>query len=217
MATALDIASTAYRRANLDQPLSSWFQQDFPFNVARDLMNLVIQEMNSLGRYWFTETYSSLMYTPGVNEWNFSSFQSDPKGILRIRKEANGYKGELTEVNYRYFQERFRRDDVLITGEPRYWAKYANSFVLDTIPDQNYNLVVYHLRDMPEIVENVDTLLCQDADNHVFQEGVYAYLLKTLQRPDWDAAYATYIAKVNNLLADTKKDLGLPRQMPAAF
>lgn len=217
MATALDICAAAYRRANLDQPLSSWFQQDFPFNVARDIMNLVIQEMNSKGHYWFTETYSSLMYTPGVNEWSFTSFQSDPKGILRIRKELPGYKGELIESNFRNFQQRWRVDSTIASGEPRYWSKFGNSFQLDTIPDKDYNLVVYHLRDMPDIVENVDALLCQDADNHVFQEGCYAYLLKTLQRPDWDSAYAAYISKVNNILAEMNKDVGIPRQMPAMF
>ncbi len=216
MSTALDICARAYKRANLEQPLASFFMQDFPFNLALDLINLVIQEMNSMGHYWFTETYSSLMYSPGVNEWNFSSFQSDPKGILRIRKELAGFKGELTEVNYRYFQQNYRINDV-VTGEPRYWAKYGNSFVLDTIPDKDYNLVVYHLRDMPLIVENVDTLLCQETDEHVFQEGVYAYLLNSLQRPDWDAAYANFQRKANNLLADMNQDQGLARQWPAAF
>lgn len=215
--TALNIAAAAYRQANLDQTLSSFSMSDFPYNIALDLFNTVIREMNRLGRYWFAETSTSLTYSGGVYQWSYQSLgQIDPKAILRIRKEASNYWGELIQYNYRAFQQQFRIADIP-TQEPRYWTKYAGNIELDSKPDQDYTMKVYYLQDLPLISATTDTLLCQVSDEDVFQEGIYAYLLNRLGRPDWQQAYQVYMTKVKSLLADLNQDTGLPRQMPAAF
>jgi hypothetical protein len=140
----------------------------------------------------------------------------DPKGILRIRKEATDHFGELREMNKRSFEQRFRRSAVS-TGEPCFWTKYGGTLELNAKPDQDYSLTVYYLRDLPLIASDTDTLLCQETDEDVFREGVYAYLLQRLGRADWQTAYQMYTAKAQALLADMKQDSGMPTQMPAAF
>lgn len=218
VSTALELLASAYQQANMDQTLTGFSMQDFPYTIAKDLLNTVIQEMNREGRYWFTETSAALPYTGGVYQYTYASIGNglDPKGILRIRKEANNHQGELIQLNWRQFQQRFRRGSIQ-TGEPRYWSKYGNSIELDVIPDEDYSLTLYYLRDMPLITSETDTLLCQETDEDVFREGVYAYLLNRLGRADWDDAYQFYWKKVLSLLADMKQDSGLPRQFPAAF
>jgi hypothetical protein len=216
MSTALQIAASAYSQANQDQSLSSFSMTDFPYNIALDLLNTVIQEMNRLGRYWFTESSTVLAYSPGVYQYGFNSLAIDPKGILRIRKEAPNIGNELTEMNYRTFQQQYRRASIP-TQEPWHWSKFNGMIVLDTIPDQDYALTVYYLRDMPPVVSETDTLLCQVTDEDVFRDGVYAYLLNRLGRADWSTAYQAFKMKANTLLADMKKDVGMPRQMPAGF
>ena len=216
--TALQIAASAYAQANMDQTLTSFSMSDFPYNVAKDLLNTVIQEMNRMGRYWFTETSATLSYSGGVYQYTYSSIASnlDPKGILRLRKELVDHKQELVQVNWRAFQERYRRDAVQ-TAEPLYWAKFGSQLELNTIPDQDYTIKVYYLRDMPLVTSSGDYLLCQDTDEDVFREGVYAYLLNRLGRPDWEKAYQIFRDKASDLLADMRQDVGLARQMPASF
>ena len=216
--TALQIAASAYAQANMDQTLTSFSMSDFPYNVAKDLLNTVIQEMNRMGRYWFTETSATLSYSGGVYQYTYSSIASnlDPKGILRLRKELVDHKQELVQVNWRAFQERYRRDAVQ-TAEPLYWAKFGNQLELNAIPDQDYTIKVYYLRDMPLVTSASENLLCQDTDEDVFREGVYAYLLNRLGRPDWEKAYQIFRDKASDLLADMRQDVGLARQMPASF
>lgn len=216
MATALEIAAAAYRQANLDQDLSSFSMTDFPYSIALDLFNTVIREMNRKGRYWFAESTANLTYSVGVYQYTYASLSVDPNAILRIRKEATDKWEELTQMNWRKFQEYYRRSAIQTT-EPKYWSKYNGQIELNCIPDQDYTIKVYHLRDLPLIAATTDTLLCQVSDEDVFQEGIYAYLLNRLSRADWITAYQTYINKVDSLLADMKEDVGLPRQMPAAF
>lgn len=216
--TALQLVASAYKQANMDQTVTSFSMSDFPYSIAKDLLNTVISEMNREGHYWFTETSASLTYSAGVYQYAYSTIGSglDPKGILRIRKEATDHQGELIQLNWRHFQQRFRRS-AIETREPRYWSKYGNQIELDAKPDQDYELKIYYLRDMPMITATTDTLLCQETDEDVFREGVYAYLLNRLGRADWDDAYQFYWKKALSLLADMKQDVGTPRQFPAAF
>lgn len=216
--TALELLNSAYKQANLDQDVTSFTMDEFPYSIAKDLINTVIQEMNRKGRYWFAESSAALAYSAGVYQYTYSTIGAgcDPKGILRIRKEAEDYMQELIQVNWRAFQHRFRRSAIQ-TGEPRYFAKYGNQIELDCIPDQDYELRCYYLRDMPLITATTDTLLCQETDEDVFREGVYCYLLNRLGRADWNAAYQFYLSKVEELLADMKQDVGIARQFPAAF
>jgi hypothetical protein len=190
--------------------------EDFPYNIAKDLFNTVIQEMNRWGRYWFAETRASLAYATGTYQYNCNTLKIDPKGILRIRKETEDHYGELTQLNWRRFQQLFRRSEIS-TAEPCFWAKYGGVIEFNAKPDQDYNLTVYYLRDLPLIATDTDILLCQETDEDVFREGVYAYLLQRLGRGDWQQAYQLYQEKARNLLADMNQDDGQPTQMPAVF
>lgn len=211
--TALQLAASAYKQANQDQDLTSFSMTDYPYNIAKDLFNTVIQEMNRWGRYWFAETQTALTYSNGVYQYNCTSLGIDPKGILRIRKEATDHYGELTQMNKRRFQQLFRRSTIS-TGEPCYWTKYAGVIELNSIPDQDYSLQIYYLRDLPLITSDSDTLLCQETDEDVFREGAYAYLLQRLGRADWQTVYQMYQSKAMSLLANMKQDDGQPTQFP---
>lgn len=216
MANALAIAASAFKQANLDQTLSSFSMTDFPYNCALDLFNLVIREMNRKGRYWFAETSQTLAYSAGVYQYNYNTLNIPPHAILRLRKEATDHYGELTQLNWREFQQLYRRS-AIETTEPVAWSKYGGLLELSSKPDQDYTIKVYYLQALPLVVNTTDSLLGGDENEDVYQEGVYAYLLQRLARQDWQQAYQLFDAKTNALLADIKQDAGQPRQLPAAF
>jgi hypothetical protein len=217
MSTAVELCAAAYRLANLDQELTSFATtQEFPYNNALYFLNAVIQEMNRLGAYWFTETTTNLTYSPGVYQYNLSALNIDPQKILRVRRESVTQAGELEQWNWRRFQQTYRRS-ALLTTVPSVFSKYGGHLELNCIPDQDYTLKVYHLRDMPKLSATTDTLLIPDADEDVIIDGVHAKLLQAMGRPDWGNYYTQFIEKSRSLLADMKQDMGLPRQMPANF
>jgi len=215
MTTALGICQAAYRQVNLDQTLSSFSNsQEFPYNIALDLINTVIQEMNRMGRYWFAETSLALTYTLGINTYNLGSI--DPKDVTRIRREAENYQGELQELNYRAFQRKFE-NNIPPIQMPKRWSKFNNTLFFDSIPDQDYTITLYYFEDIPQVVNTTDTLIIPFKDEDVIREGVYAYLCERIGRPDFGEAYQNYLNKISKLLADMKKDTGLPQQWPGAF
>ncbi len=217
--TAVQICAAAYREANLDQTLSSFSTtQEFPYNIALDLLNKVLSEMNREANYWFTESTQALTYGSGTSSYSLTSFTPDidPKRIIRIRREASNYWGELTELNWNLFQQLYRSASIP-NAQPTHWAKYGNTIYLNVGQDQDYTMVLYHFKDMPMITATSDTFLVPDADEDVIQDGVYAYLLQRMGRPDFVSAHALWMAKVQELKADMKEDAGIPQQMPANF
>ena len=217
MSTAIQVCAEAYRNANLDQDLTSFStSQEFPYNLSIDLINKVIREMNRMGSWWFTETETALAYTVGVYSYSFTSLSVDPKKVLRIRREVSGQQGELRQYNWRQFQITFRQSSILTTL-PTGWSKYGNTLELNVIPDQDYTLGLYHYRDMPVIAATTDTFLVPVADEDVLTDGVYAYLLQRMGRPDFQAAYQLFKEKAVALMGDNRQDAGLPSQMPANF
>jgi hypothetical protein len=217
MSTSFQICERAFKQVNLDQPLISFSNNpDFPYNLGKELLNTVIQEMNRLGRYWFCETSTVLPYSAGVFQYNFTAFNIDPKGIIRLRKETSPNKSELRPVNWRAFQKNYRQA-TLNTSEPMVWAKYGNTLELNTIPDKDYGITIYYFKDIPLVTSEGDILPIPEADEDVIAEGVYAYLLNRLGRQDAGEAYARFLNKASALLANMKQDSGMPSQMPAAF
>lgn len=217
MSTALDICASAYRLANLDQTLTSFSTtQEFPYNCALDLLNGVLSEMNRLGSYWFTKTATALPYTEGVYQYDLGTLAIDPQRIDRVRRTASNYQGDLTQMHWMAFQRHYRSSS-LQTTLPTRFSKYNDTLELNTIPDQDYSLVVYHFKDMPLVTTTTDTLLVPENDEDVVRDGVLAYLYQRMGYPAFDSAYQLWLGKVNKLLGDQKEDAGLPRQMPAAF
>jgi hypothetical protein len=216
MSTALEICASAYREANMDQTLSSFSLQDFPYSLAKGLLNKVIAEMNRAGKYWFTETATALVYSPGISSYNMTTLKIDPKAITRVVKTLNNGSVVMTPLNYSDFMRRYPASTIQ-TNEPNYYSRYNNIIYLNSVPDKNYGITVYHLADMGKIVSETDTLPCPESDEDVFQDGVYAYLLNRLGRADAKAAWDAWQLKVSNLLADVYNDAAMPTQMPAAF
>lgn len=216
MATALQICAAAFNEANLDQDLTSFSMADFPYTTALDLLNKVIREMNREGRYWFTETATSLPYTPGVYQYNMTTLGIDPKSITRVGKVNTQGIQDLTPLNYPEMQRRYPFTSIQ-TVQPQFYSRYNNILYLNSIPDQDYQITAYHFRDMPLVTSESESLLCPEADEDVFQDGVYAYLMNRLGRENWQPAWAAYMQKVKSMVVKLENDLAMPTQMPAAF
>jgi hypothetical protein len=217
MSTALQICAAAYRQANLDQPLTSFSTtQEYPYNLAIDLINHVIDEVNRFGYFWFTETLTSLNYGSGVYQYNLSSLGVDGKSIIVIRRHSPSATGNLTPMNYQAFQRRFR-PVAATTAEPAYWARFGNNIELDVIPKQDYQLGIYHYRDMPNVVTEADALLLPVVHEDILQEGVLAYLCDRLGRSNAGQKYQLFLSKLSQLKAQNSKELAMPTQMPASF
>jgi hypothetical protein len=218
----IDLVASAYRQANLDSvPGDFYTNHEFPLNIAGELLNTVIQEMNRLGKYWFMETSVQLPYSPGVYSYSLSTSgtggtEIDPKSIRYIRSEAVGYVLELKQFQWRKFQQLYRQSNIQ-TAQPTAWGKFGNSLELNYIPGQDYTLNLYYLRAIPTQTNQYAFLPCQEQYIDVFKEGVFAYLTQRLGRADWKDNYAFYINKVQSMLADLKEDSGMPTTMPRAF
>jgi hypothetical protein len=333
MTTAIGIVDAAYRQANMDQVPSSFSTtQEFPYNIALDILNTTLQEVNRASRFWFEESSQVLTYPwnvvilgdtrtsnwaltgvcqsnatanyagetvtlnniivndqycwftvstsgaidlyqdinginliasgvapaslPGTctltaqngsgvygtvivasgsaetigtvalrfvptlqNSYNLGTVASvviDPHNVTRLRRESLSYEGEVHELNYRAFQKKCRYSTPSIQT-PRRWSKFDNFLYLDVYPDQDYTLTLYYYQDIPQVVNTTDTLVVPIKYEDIVREGVYAYLAQRVGRPDAMAAYELYTRKLEKLVADTKKDTGLPNQWPAAF
>ena len=228
MSTAINICASAYRQAKLDQDLTSFTTtQEFPYNISLDLMNTVIQEMNRAANYWFTETSVPLVYTAGLNSYSLNTLVAgqdtgtyaaiDPQKVSRIRREGVvGQVGQMTEMSWKKFQQRFRIN-VTATGQPNYWAKYNSTIAFDTIPDQNYGLVLYYYNDINVIQATTDVLGIPLKYEDTIREGIYAYVLQRMGRPDAAQCYQLWQSKIQSLQKNDQVDVALPMQMPAAF
>jgi hypothetical protein len=215
MSQAILIVAAAFRQANLDQTLISFNpSQEFPYNCGQDLINTVLQEMNRLANFGFTQTRTGLPYGVGVYQYALTNSFIDPKRIIAVRKELT--RQSLKPMNWSQFQKRFRSAPIA-TGEPIAWAKFGNTLELSHIPDKDYTLSVQHYTDMPLITSGTQTLLLAESDEDVIRDGVYAYLLQRMGRDDFSTAYQLYRDKLTLLIQNQKADASLAQQMPAAF
>ena len=216
MSTALQIVTEAYRKHNLDEVTSFSTSQEFPFNIALNTINDVIRYANRLGSYWFTETKTSLTYGVSTYTYSFNTLGVDPKRIKFIRKEATDKWGELKEVNHREFLKLYRRQ-ALVTTEPTAWTKFGDTLELNTQPDQDYSIKVYHFKDMPVVSATTDTFLVPERDEDILIESCYLMLGAKIGKWKRAEAEAEIRFLFGPFLADLKQDSGMPTQFPAAF
>lgn len=216
--TALQIVAQAYRQHNLTEPTSFASGQEFPLNIALDVLNKVIREMNRLGNLFFMESTIQLLFSVGVNTYDLStsSYLVDPKRIRYIRKELANHQQELTEYNKRDFLFRYRRS-ALQTVEPTAFTKYGNVLELDTIPDQDYQITVYHFKEMPLVVNTTDTFLIPERDEDVLIDACANWLAAKIGKMDDGSAMQLIRASITPFLVQIKSDAGMAKQMPAAF
>jgi len=215
-ATAVQIITEAYRKHNLDEVSSFSTSLEFPYNLAEDVINDVIRYANRLGSYWFTETKTGLTYGVGTYTYSFNTLAVDPKRIRFIWKEATNFQGELEQKNKREFMLLYRRA-ATVTTTPTAWTKYGDTLELNTIPDQDYSIYVYHFKDMPVVTATGDTFLIPERDEDMLIQACYHKLGAYIGK--WTHAEAEGQIKFlfGPFLADTKQDSGRPNQMPANF
>lgn len=214
--TAVQIITEAYRKHNLSEVSTFSTSAEFPYNLAEDVINDVIRFANRLGSYWFTETKTALTYSGGVYTYSFNTLAIDPKRIRFIWREATNYQGELTQYNKREFMEKFRKAATQTTT-PTAWTKYGDTLELNTIPDQDYSLYVYHFKDMPVVSATSDTFLVPERDEDILIQACYYKLGAYIGRWDHNAAEGQIKYLFSPFLADMKQDAGRPLQMPRAF
>lgn len=216
MSTAVQIITEAYRHHNLDEVTTFSTSLEFPYNIAKDVLNSVIREMNRVGPFWFTETETSLTYSAGVISYTLSSNNIDPNRVIQVRKTATNYWGALSQYEYNQFLDKFRKTSVTTT-QPSAWAKFGDTLYLDVYPDQDYTIKVLHFRDLPVVNATTDTFLIPERDEDILIDNCYQMLGYRLGKWDVGTALQAIAAKTRPLLANMKQDSGLARQMPAAF
>lgn len=214
--TALQICANAYRQANMDTELASFStSQEYPYNIAIDLLNEVVADMNRAGDLWFMETETSLAWGALAGSYDCTALGIDPKRIKVIRRTDENV-GDLKPLPWRKFQRLFR-SSTIETNTPYYWSQYAGVIYINCYADLDYGLTVSHLKDFEPVDATSDTFTWPQVDEDVIRAGVYAYLLQRLGRGDFEQAYQIYKMKMDALKIDTKTDRSIPRVMPAAF
>ncbi|MEB3286178.1 MAG: hypothetical protein VKJ04_01610 [Vampirovibrionales bacterium] len=214
--TAQEIISEAFRHHNLNEVNAFSVSQEFPYKIAKDILNDVLRMMNRMGSYWFTETRTALSYTPNQYAYQLPSLSIDPKRIIRVRREAAERWGDLKQVNWQQFQACYRNASIA-TGEPIIWSKFGNTLELNCIPAEDYHLVAYHFADLPAVVAPADTLLVPERDEDVLIDCCYQLLGYKMGRWSYQSAIQAMQVRIQPLLANTKQDAGIAYQMPAAF
>lgn len=217
MSTAIQIIAEAYRQLNLTEPASFSSSSEFPLNVAKDILNKTIREMNRLGNLWFMETSTSLPYGVGVYTYDLTALGIDPKRIAYIRRDTQDNRGELKQYQSRNFNKLFRGYSTLNTTAPTVWMKYNNTLELNAIPDQDYSLTVYHFRDMPLITATSDPVLVPERDEDILIDACTEWLKVRIGQQDSSSALINTKIKLAPFLVQIESDAGLPNQMPAAF
>ncbi|MBY0403802.1 MAG: hypothetical protein K2X66_07870 [Cyanobacteria bacterium] len=216
MSNALQILSEAFRQHNLEEVTSFSVNQEFPYNIALNLLNDVIREFNRQGSFWFTETKTNLGFTVGKSSYSLASLGIDVKRIRFLRREDARVPGELQAMNYRGFLNLFRNAPVL-TGMPSVYSKFGDTLELNMIPDQDYALSVYHFKNLPFVSDPLDTFLIPERDEDVLIDACFQLLGYRLGRWNLANALQGISIKIRPLLSDMNRDAGVPHQMPAAF
>lgn len=216
MSSALEICQSAYRQMRIGNELSQFsLFEDSPYNLALDLINMVIQDINRLGDLSFLLQETTLSYSVGVYSYDLKLLAIDPQRIVRVIRTTS-QQGELTRQNWEVFQDGFRRSTIQ-TAAPTVWSRFNARLELNTIPDANYGLVVSHYKDIPKVTLATDTFPVPERDEDVLVAGIMAYLAQRLGRGDTGELWALYEKKLDRFTLDTKKDRSTFFVRPARF
>lgn len=220
MTTAVALASNVYRQANMDQALTSFStSQTFPYNIALDLLNEAIDELNEKGRYRFMMTSTALSYPPpdvSGSAYSLSTVGVDSEGLVKIERTATNFYGEICSMNLDAFRKLYRRQAIQ-SGIPTVWTDYGDVLELNTAPDQDYSLVAFHYPIITRMTATSDTIAVPERHEHIIQDLMLAYLAQRLGRPDYQDLYVIAINKADKMLVNTQRLRSRPTRMPAAF
>lgn len=215
--SALEICQKAYKKTNPGQALTSLTQTAWPYSIALDLLNDVISELN-IYNYYFMEAEVDLPFTTGVNSFNLTDLEINPKAIVKVQS-SNGVDGipdSVYPMNYYDFILRWPTV-VLSNQQPRYYSHYGNTLYLNNSPLSDYGVKVYHLAKIPIMTNENSILPVPPEYEHVFKDGVNSKLLIELDRPDANLKYQLWEKKIKDMVAAIEIDYGMATQFPAKF
>lgn len=218
MTTALQLMQRVYRRAQMGTLSSFSTTLNFPFDIALDTLQRAIEELNSRGRYQFMLRSQALTYTAGVYQYTLSNVSSNlnGEGITKVEMTKNNHQGELLSYEVQQFRQEFRRAAVQ-TVKPVAWTDYGDTLELSSIPDQDYELVVWHYSLISRPVATTDVLDIPQRYEGVLDDMAYAYLLEALGREDALVKYQMADKQASRFLANTQRKRSRPFVMPRAF
>jgi len=217
---AVTICAEAFRQSQVIPDLTSFsLTQVFPFNNALGFIRDVVRDMNRRGDYWSMETSSLLAFSAGTFQYTMSAETPaiDPKKITQVRLELSDEQGQLDAFEYHSFRDAFRKSAILTT-KPTAWTKYGDTLELNTKPDKDYTITVYHIQKIPLPSTTASTFgAWPEDDEDVLISGVKYRLLKAIGSPEWDETFQLYEERLKELLGDMKQDHALPNVMPSLF
>lgn len=215
--TALEICQRAYRKAQVGQLTTFGTNQNEPFNMALDLLNDVIMDINREGELWFLLASTPLTYADNDTNYRYDlgTLLIDPRRIRRIIRTLDR-NGPVKAMNWPVFWEQYRRGEIQ-EATPAAYSVFGKTLEFDNKHDKDYGLVVEHYKDIPRVTAASDTLPLPERDEDVLEDGILAHLKLKLSMPDGETAYALYTKKISRLVYDTKKNSGNFFVRPARF
>jgi hypothetical protein len=218
MTTALAFMQRVFRRAQMNPFTSFATSQSFPANIALDVLQRAVEELNSRGRYEFMLTSVDLAYSVGVYEYTMSTVAADlnGEGITKIELTESNFETELISMEVQQFRNIYRRSAIL-TVKPVAWTDYGDTLELNSIPNQDYGIKVwyYALISKPTLV--TDDIDVPERYEGVLEDMAYAYLLEALGREDFSLKYQLADKQANKFVANTSKKRSRANVMPRAF
>lgn len=217
MTTAVALAASVFRQANQYSELTSFStSQSFPYNIALDLLNEAIDELNEKGRYRFMLTSTALTYAPSTSTYSLNTLGVDSEGILRIERNLSGYQGELAALNLQDFRARYRRS-ATASAVPTAWTDYGDVLELNTEPDQDYTIKCWHYDAITRVSATTDVIAVPTRHEHILKDLFLAYLAERLGRPDYLNLYTVAREKAMGMIVNTQALRSRPSRMPASF
>lgn len=216
--TALQLCQSAYRQAQVGE-LTAFGSNVEPFNMAVDLLNTVIAELNRKPDMWFVRTSTTLTYSASATNhiYDLTALSIDPRRITRIYRTLV-QTGDVQRMNWERFHQAYRRSiPALDAGIPNHFAIFSDELEFDRQHDQDYGLTVEHYADMPKVTTESETLSIPENDEDVVIDGVLAYLKQRLAMPDADSYLSLWLKKLEEIRYNAKQDSGIHFIRPARF
>ena len=219
MTTALELCKNAYAETNPGQDLTSFSQQDWPYSLALGYLNKVISEMNVYS-YKFMQKDTLLPYSPGTFIYDLSALGIDPGTITKVQTNTSDGLAiniaKVVPINYDDYTS-YYPSSLLQNIQPRFYATYGDDLYLNNAPQLDYQVHVYHLAEIPQMVSENDIFPVPMKYQHIFQDGVKCNLLMDLSRGDGLQKYQIWQSKIKDMAAKVETDYALPTQLPRAF
>lgn len=217
MTTAVELMSNVFMRANFESTLSSFStSQSFPYNMALSCLNRAVDELNSYGRYRFMVGVEDLTYSVGDNTYSLSTLGIDAEGITQVERNLEGYAGNLDSCALPFFRARYRRAATQ-TAMPTAWTDYGDVLEFNTIPDQDYEIKVWHIPVISRKSATSDVIEIPERYQFVLSDMAYAWLLETVGRQDFAEKYSLATKSAKTMLTNDHTLRSRPIQMPRAF